>query len=115
MGIPQSTRIIMQQSINSNRALLDGFFSALREMFSSVSSHTHTKVHVTLKESRPYTEWGLLHCANRHNFVCVRRFPFPKGFFESRGYVHETTRASINQNGLRVDISGAHTYEFVSR
>ena len=108
-GTNQSTNL--QQSVHDNRALLHGFFLSLEKL----NLGLQTKIHVTLKETKPYTEWGLLPCAARHGFVCVRKFPFTNEFYQGRGYNHETTKKNLNQNGLRVDISSAHTYEFVRR
>ena len=91
-------------SIESNKKLLKGFFSA-------VPKTSSTRIHVTLKTTPPYPEWNLIGIAKDCGWRCVRSFPFPESFYRSIGYKHIITFSKVQMN---VNLKGALTYEFVA-
>ena len=60
---------------------------------------------------RPYTDWGLSYYAQENGFQLVRKFPFPKSFFETMGYEHETTLYRHLRG--KVNLHSAEVHEFM--
>ena len=90
-------------SVESNKKLLKGFFSA-------VPKTSSTRIHVTLKTTPPYCYWDLIGIAEDCGWRCVRSFPFPESFYRSIGYKHTTTK----KLRFEVNLKSAMTYEFVA-
>ncbi|CAJ1399514.1 unnamed protein product [Effrenium voratum] len=61
-----------QPSVEANQDLLQGFFGSVSKILSPGG-----RVAVTLKQTWPYSEWGLEACARRAGFKVADAYPFP--------------------------------------
>ena len=95
-------------SIQTNRDLLKNVFVTLKKLKCCGS---HTRIHIAIKMVRPYTDWGLSYYAQENGFQLVRKFPFPKSFFETMGYEHETTLYRHLRG--KVNLHSAEVHEFM--
>jgi len=98
----------LERSIESNRSLLDAFFAALSDSTNLVGQHT--RIHVTLKSTRPYADWGLPYIARQRGFALLRKFAFPREFMGQSGYAHETTVRNLR---VQVNLESAEVHEFI--
>merc|ERR1712129_274807 len=93
-----------EPSIERNQALLKAFFRSAKNVL-----HEGGRVAVALKQTWPYSEWGLEECAMAESFHLVDAYGFPAAALQSHGYTHSTTDRIPHQVDF---LESAKTFEF---